>query len=199
MKIILSIKTILFCSCLVGCLMSCSKDESNDLDPNCSADATLFIPTELANFKFKVGTYWVFKDTVSNKIDTLRVDSITANGLYQRASCKNVYNEYYAFMVNEKIDTTKPARDFYLIDNNALKINPTAYNSFGIYYTNYPKKDSMFIYDRYYKGVVESSNQKTGNNVIFYINTTYGFLKRETYKNGLLISNKVLIDKQIIK
>lgn len=182
---------------LVVCFFSCKKPpESETKGPNCIAQPVKYISAEISNFKFKKGTYWVFIDSISLNIDTLRVDTVLSNGLSPYQYCPNNFHEYYSFQVNQK---TNSNYDYYLLDETALKINPLSETAIGIYYTNTPKIDSIFIYDRYYKSVVTNNNIRTGSNTIFYMNTTFGFLKKEVYANSQLVSKKLLKDKFIIR
>ena len=184
---------------LVG-FFSCQKQEnSHERGPNCSDTQTKYISPEISNFKFKKGTYWVYIDSVSLVIDTVKVDSIFVNGLYPYKYCPSNYHEYYSFQVNEKLIPGSSNYDNYLLDETAMKVNPTTENAHGIYYTNYAKIDSLFIYDRYYKSIVKNTNTPCSDCVVFYMNTMYGFLKKERYSNGQLVSKKLLKDKFIIR
>lgn len=185
---------------LLAFFFSCKKTpEPETKGPNCSDTQTKYISSEISNFKFKKGTYWVYIDSISLIIDTVKVDTVMANGLYPYQYCPNNYHEYYSFKLNEKLMPGQSDYDFYLLDETSLKINPREEKAIGIYYSHYTKIDSMFIYDRYYKSVVQSSNTPCSDCVIFYMNTSFGFLKKERYSNGQLVSKKLLKDKFIVR
>ncbi len=179
---------------------SCSKpEETPSKGPNCSDTQTKYISPEIANFKFKKGTYWVYIDSISLMIDTMRVDSVLGFGLSGYYYCPNNYHETYTFEVNEKRYLGSHYNNYYSLDETGLKLNPTSENYPTIYNIYSPKIDSLFIYDRYYKSVVATSNTRTGNNTIFYMNTDFGFLKKEVISNSVLVSKKLLKDKFIVR
>lgn len=185
---------------LFVCLFSCQKPpKSETKGPNCNDTQTKYITSEISNFKFKKGTYWVYIDSISLAIDTVRVDSILSNGLYAYQYCPNNYHEYYTFQVTEKRYVGSQDNNHYLLDETGLKLNPTSEN-YGTIYSPYSSKiDSLFIYDRYYKAVVIDNNVRTGNNTILYINKDFGFLKKEVFFNSALVSKKLLKDKFIVR
>jgi hypothetical protein len=179
---------------------SCSKpEETPSKGPNCSDTQTKYISPEIANFKFKKGTYWVYIDSISLVTDTVRVDTVLLNGLFPYQYCPNNYHEYYSYQLTEKLIPGSSDYDYYLLDETAMKINPKTEGAVGIYYSSTPKIDSLFIYDRYYKSVVTNNNTRTGDNTILYMNTTFGFLKKERFVNSQLVSQKLLKDKFIVR
>ena len=185
---------------LLGCFSACKKTpESETKGPNCNDTRTKYISAEISNFKFKKGTYWVYIDSLSLAIDTVKVDTVLSNGLFPYQYCPNNYHEYYSFEVNEKRYVGAQDNNYYLLDETGIKLNPTSENYGTIYSTYSSKTDSLFVYDRYYKAVVMSNNVRTGNNTILYINTDFGFLKKEVFSNSILVSQKLLKDKFIVR
>lgn len=197
---ILSIVIVLY----VAFLFSCKKTPEHTVGPDCTGRAIQYLSPEISNFKFKKGTYWIFVDSVSLVIDTMRVDSVIINGVIPFQYCPNNFHEYYSFRVNRKNIFTTP--DNYSMDLNRLMRNQRSESGDGtiIYEDNFTKTDSLFIYDRYYKGVsvftklidMSENNDKT----VYYINNAFGFLKKEVYNSAnQLLSKKILKDKLIIR
>lgn len=185
-------------------VQACKKDSSiHDKGPDCSQKATLYISSEISNFKFKKGSYWIFIDSVSLAIDTMRVD--TASGhIVAYQYCPNNYHEFYSIKMHPKNIFT--ASDSYSLDDNRFMLNQTNESGDGstIYADNYSKTDSLFIYDRYYKSVVVNTRlndvSENGDKCIRYMNATFGFLKKEVYNSSnQLVSKKLLKDKLIIR
>jgi hypothetical protein len=190
--------------CILLTIQSCKKDSSiHDKGPDCSQKATLYISSEISNFKFKKGSYWIFIDSVSLVIDTMRVDTVK-NSIMAYQYCPNNYHEFYSISMHPKNIYT--VSDYYSLDDNRFMLNQTNESGDGstIYADNYSKTDSLFIYDRYYKSVVVNTRlndvNENGNKCIRYINATFGFLKKEVYNSSnQLVSKKVLKDKLIIR
>ena len=184
---------------------ACKKDDSHpNKGPDCSQRATEYISSEISNFKFKKGSYWIFIDSVSLAIDTMRVDT-SSGGIYNDYYCPNNQREDYQFITSHKPSLNLP-NEFYLLSSNVVTLNQHDYSPNGseIYLNYSPKTDSLFIYDRYYKSVVAYTRlidgNENGNKSIRYMNTTFGFLKKEVYNSSnQLVSKKVLKDKLIIR
>lgn len=183
---------------------ACKKDDSHpNKGPDCSQKATEYISSEISNFKFKKGSYWIFVDSVSLAIDTMRIDTASGSNMpYQY--CPNNYYEFYSIKMHPKNMFT--TSDYYSLLDNRFMLNQTNESGDGsyIYVNNYPETDSVFIYDRYYKSVVVTTHlndvNENGNKCIRYMNTTFGFLKKEVYNSSnQLISKKLLKDKLIIR
>ncbi len=182
---------------------ACKKDDSHpNKGPDCSQRATEYISTEISNFKFKKGSYWIFVDSVSLAVDTMRVDS-TFGGIYNDYYCPNNQREAYYFITSHKSNSSN---DYYALSSSVITLNQHDYSTNGseIYLNYSPKIDSIFIYDRYYKSVVVNTRlndvNENGNKCVRYMNTTFGFLKKEVYNSAnQLVSKKVLKDKLIIR
>lgn len=180
-------------------LYSCKKQEQPTKGPDCSHTETRYISAEISHFKFKQGTYWVFMDSVSMTIDTLKVETVLLSELRPYQYCPNNYHEYYSFEINEINPQSNSRNSYYLLDETGLKLNPTSENYPALYTNGMPKIDSVFIFDRYYKQVAQINSGQAGNNTVSYINTAEGFLKKEIYSNNQLISKKLLKSKYIIR
>jgi hypothetical protein len=194
---------IIILSVLVG-FISCRKNQdSHERGPDCSPAPTKYITPEISNFKFKAGTYWIFIDSISMQIDTMLV--ISASGsISPYEYCKNNYHEFYAFKMRPIGNNT--IGDQYSLEGNRLMRNQRYEDGSGdeIYLGSSSKIDSTFIYDRYYKSVeiyLKNFDQsENGNKTTYFINTDYGFLKKEVYNSSnQLISKKLLKDKFIVR
>lgn len=175
---------------------SCKKKENHDdKGPDCSSTPIKYITPEIANFKFKLGTYWVYTDPVNPIIDTMRVYSVGFDGLTNNQYCPDNKYEYYSFTV-DKMYFGSNGYDVYSLLDDRLIINIASESQPGMYSSSSPKIDSVFIYDRYYKSVVVYNK----GNYKYYFNSEYGLLKTEGYDNsGVLVTQKVLKDKFIVR
>ena len=186
---------------LLWSFFSCQKPpEPETKGPDCSDTQTKYISSEISNFKFKKGTYWVYIDSISLAIDTMRVDTVIINGLRSYQNCPNNFHEIYCFQVNLHYDISEGSPDQYVLDQHYLKLNPRTEDAKGFYNDYSQKIDSLFIYDRYYKSVVTSTLNLNGDKTILYTNSTFGFLRKDVFgNNNILLSKKVLKNKLIIR
>jgi hypothetical protein len=213
----------------------CKKDNNNPSSgglpchcpPACPNPPTPITDTNMLKCKFKAGTFWVFKDSLTNNIDTLLVESLSSysNGVpgipgsycpVERLSMKTVF----------KNDTGNVLIHFtYVITNDGFILNndffwvagaqplPYAFNSFNVG-TTYKTWDSLFVFDRYYKKVGESyAVQFTSTEYInnptrmycqsfkSYFNTEFGFLQFDLRDRltGLLTGRRKIIARNIIR
>lgn len=180
-------------------LSSCKKD-SKSIDRTNDCSKVYFSPN-INNFKYKKGSYWVYIDSISLTIDTMRIDTVLFDGFVNSGQCFNGNIEYYCFRVNNG-----SPKNEYSLQGDKLFLNQTDIVGTGteIYIDSSPKIDSMFVFDRYYKSVVTNTHphelSENNNKTIFYTNTTYGFLKKEVYNSSnQLISKKLLKDKFIVR
>lgn len=180
-------------------LSSCKKDSiGSDHTNECKK---VYLSSEISNFKFKKGSYWVYIDSVSLAIDTMKIDTILFNGFVNSGQCYNGNIEYYCFRVNNG-----SPKNEYSLQGNKLFLNQTDIVGTGreIYIDSSPKIDSIFIYDRYYRSVVSnihlSEPSENNNKTVYYTNSTFGFLKKEVYNSSnQLISKRLLKDKFIVR
>jgi len=187
---------------LLGSFFSCQKPpEPETKGPNCSDTQTKYISSEISNFKFKKGTYWVYIDSISLAVDTMRVDTVIINGLQSYQYCPNNFHEIYCFQVNLHYDISGGSPDQYVLDQHYLKLNPRTEDAYGFYTDNSPRIDSLFIYDRYYKSIVTSTHEFDGDKAILYTNSIYGFLRKDVFfgTSNQIKSKKLLKDKFIVR
>lgn len=186
---------------LVG-FSSCKKEEPRALGDHCSNDPTLYLSPGVQDLKFKPGTYWVFVDSATMVVDTMRV--LTAGGSISAYEyCKNNYHEWYYFKVNPINGSS--AGDQYSLEGDRMMKNQRSESGDGdnIFVGSAHKLDSMFIYDRYYKNVegYMKTSSSGGDNVLYYINTEFGFLRKDVFwgTSNFLKSQKLLKDKYIMR
>ncbi len=184
---------------------SCNKPPENGTKgPNCSDTQTKYITPEISNFKFKKGTYWIFIDSATFVIDTMRIDT-ASGGIVPYQYCPNNKHEYYSFQIKPKDIYSNS--DSYSLEGNRLMRNQRYEDGSGdeIFIGSALKLDSMFVYDRYYKSVEgypkNSDPSEDGNKTIYYINAEFGFLKKEVFigSSNWIKSQKLLKDKFIIR
>jgi hypothetical protein len=184
---------------LLSSFFSCQKPpESKTNGPNCIAQPVKYISAEISNFKFIPGTYWIFIDSATMVIDTMKV-LIASGNIMPYEYCKDNYHEIYNFQVN--------AGDSYILEGDNMTRNQKYEDgsSYSIFVGNALKLDSMFIYDRYYKNVEgflkNSDPAENGEKVLYYINTEFGFLRKDVFlgTSNFLKSQKLLKDKFIVR
>lgn len=181
-------------------LSSCKKDNHSQTGkPDCQQEPTIYINPEIAKFKFKVGTYWIYIDPVYPIVDTLRVMTVTTDGIIDGQYCPNNKYELYQFKVNQLYFGTN-GYDTFSLYNDKMSVNQIPVEPGGIYSTSSQKIDSLFIYDRYYKSVVVATDFHSYGSIKYYFNSDYWLLKRELYDNtGNIISQRLLKDKFIVR
>jgi hypothetical protein len=205
---------------LLGFLgFACQKKEprSPDHDGCTNNNSKYYLDSDLKQFKYLKNTFWVYVDSVSLNIDSTFVDSILYTGFIEISAnnCIDGYNEEYFYRVKK---TLAPFYDSVLVEagfNDVRRWNGTKVS--GIYYeynktannTSYSagdtifKRDSMFIYDRYYKQVILFSHKADVNEgnlkTIYYANSAFGLLRKDVFysngspKNKFLLKNKSIL------
>lgn len=137
-------------------------------------------------------------------VDTMKV--LTASGnIISYEYCENNYHEVYTFQVNAK--DVFSTGDRYILEGDNMTRNQKYEDGSGysIFIGNALKLDSMFIYDRYYKNVEgflkNSDPAENGEKVIYYINTEFGFLRKDVFigTGNFLKSQKLLKNKFIVR
>jgi hypothetical protein len=188
-------------------IISCRKDEEGGHNM-CEGDKVYQpISPQMLIAKYKVGTYWIFVDSVSNIQDSVYVNSISESNLYD--GCTHTYRVYdYSLR-------SSPTSEFnsYRIVTGSLFKNSTGLNDGTLIYSQYFHTttynsvtflDSFFVYDRYYYNLSQTTvfNDPTysNNKVVYYINTEFGFLRKDIFdSNSNLISKKLLVRKNIVR
>ncbi|HEY1040034.1 MAG TPA: hypothetical protein VGF30_11545 [Bacteroidia bacterium] len=195
-------------------LGSCEKDDGK-VETGCGT-STEYLSVDITNFKLKKNSYWVYVDSVSLAIDSMYVDSVLYSGVYPiQSNCATETFEGYGFTMKSSVDPSKT--DYYHVKGgkidrnigNSSEVNTVVYvdYSFGkldASSTNtLERKDSVFIYDRYYKKVEVMTHlfDKTElNKTIYYSNAEFGFLKKEIYNaSNTLLSRKILMRKNLVR
>ncbi|MDP2388009.1 MAG: hypothetical protein Q8M29_16665 [Bacteroidota bacterium] len=192
---------------------SCKKP--TEVIDTCDVSAE-YLSTDITKLKLKKSTYWVFIDSVSLSIDSMYVDSVLYYGMYPiKTSCPTETYEGYGIRVRSSVDTSK--QDIYRLKGGSMDRNTTTLSDLnGSVYVDYNfgalptgstntvvKKDSVFVYDQYYKNVViltRPNDNTEFKKTVYYINSEFGFLKKEIYSStNVLLSNKILKSKNIIR
>lgn len=192
---------------------SCKKKDDAD---NACVTSTEYISTDIGKLKVKKNSYWVFVDSVSMSIDSMYVDSVLYYGMYPfNASCPTKTYEGYGIRIRSSVDTSK--QDIYRLKGGAMERNTSVLSDVnGPVYVDYNfgalaqgstntllKKDSVFVYDQYYKNVViitRPNDNTEYKKTVYYINSDFGFLKKEIYSaSNVLLSKKILKSKSIIR
>lgn len=166
---------------------SCKKQENEN--PDMCGDSTMeYISPSIYDAKFKMGTYWVYIDSLTNQIDTMKIINISADGFYGNTRCENQKHEYYAFQVDKSF--ASGSGDIYSLRRDGIMLNQTEElgNNY-IYASTFTKIDSLFIYDRYYKSVVKT----TRYGVTTYFNLSYGLLRIDSNGRKRLLKDKFIV------
>ena len=168
---------------------ACKKEECMTCDVCSEIRPIEYINSELSGSKFKMGTYWVYIDSATSQIDTMKIVSIMNDGLLGNSRCDNWKHEYYAFKVDKSYNTSGGG-DIYSYRGDGIMMNQTEeLGNRYIYKVTSNKIDSLFIYDRYYKSVVKT----TINGVTSYFNLSYGLLRIDNYYSKKLLKDKFII------
>jgi len=195
---------------LVVLSSSCNKEVSPGHNL-CAGDDTIYSITssDLQSCKYKTNSYWVYIDSISNTIDSVSIESF--NQGFTVDFCGNSY-ESHSFRTISSYSTF--AADYILVGGGLFKgYDGTAGSGTNIYtdfhtassWSNHQvvKYDSLFIFDRYYENVlrVEVDNDFTENNnkSIYFSNSEFGFLRHDIYSDNMLISQKVIMRKIIVR
>lgn len=188
---------------------------------SCNKNEKIKITDDLLNLCFKTDTYWVYIDSVNNNIDSVYVVNYDHYPRDEQGmSPEYIYDvEYFRFET-----MSSPSLDWagFEIVNDALSkfmnSDTSTKTIFHQIYSNYDSSsdgelgqsritlkhlDSVFVYDQYYYRVlrVEHPVDTTENykKSIYYTNSEYGIVRHEIYSDTVLLSNKILMRKNIIR
>lgn len=191
-------------------LSSCKKDNDNSGHNQCGDKFTSYITsTDLQNFRYKTGSYWIFIDSVDNAFDSISVNHFNQN--FINDICGNSY-EIHSFQTFSSYNSDLIAyvvvagglfKGFDGTPNSGTQIYDDYNTTTSI--TNYQveKLDSVFIFNMLYHKVlrVNVENDPTENHKrsIYYINSEFGFLRHDIYLGNILISKKILMRRNIIR
>jgi len=178
-------------------LISCNKNEKKKLT------------SDLLNLCFKTDTYWVYIDSVSNVVDSVYVVNYDH---YFREEYVTDYTSYDIERFDFKTNSSTSKSIYFSIAPGGFVKYSQKYLTIiyvdkdqefireGYLYTRF---DSVFVYDRYYKGIskveVAHDESENDNKSIYYTNSEYGILRQDIYYDSTLISSKVLMRKNIIR
>jgi hypothetical protein len=187
-------------------LLSCKKKvkEEPDVPKHYTIEAA-----ELKQYAFNSGTYWVYKDSVSNSIDSTYVYNYN-HTMYSRYSGDDYeiyeYRIFPGFVNDDRFTISyagfmlcaeSPYSGIKLVSDNSSEVQS---NITRVHF------DSLFVYDRYYKNVwrvsVKTNTYSCFNSdrKDYFINPEYGFIRRDYYSNsGALTNRKFLMRKNIVR
>lgn len=193
-------------------LLACSKDNKTSPNITCGRknSTSLIISADLLNCKYKYGSYWNYIDSVTMTTDSLYVNYSSQDTIIEPV-CNN---RYEGFNYKVKSSITNDSMNYIVVSGGLFKgFNGNANSGTKIYsdynnassHSNFlaTKHDSIVIYNSYYYNVLEveiKSDPNEGfNKSIYYINSDFGFLKHKIYSNSTLITNKILLNKNIVR
>jgi hypothetical protein len=211
-------------------ITSCSKKQTYETKgPKCKGDS--YFTSEIKKLMLKAGSYWVYYDSIANVIDSTYIYSAAGALNQSTTDCPDTHIDSYGYTTYSSIagdpqyynllggrlvysnstnfyydPLNRPSNyslDIYC-DYNSCSVSD--YGAVNNYSQNLSvvKRDSAFIYDRYYKNVDVFTctsdprfyNQKT----IYYTNADFGILKKEIFNSSnVATSRKVLIRKLILR
>ena len=202
---------------LIVILSSCRDNEYKPNPcPNSNSKDTVYISSsDLQNCKYKTGTYWVFVDSVTNIYDSVAVISFNQGVLNHECNPK------YEFHSFKTLSSYSAKSIDYLVYNGGIfkdrtkvpNLGTSVY-AFSMIYMDYnsassfpncliERLDSIFIYDQYYKKVlrveVEKDPTENQNKSVYFMNSEFGFLRHDIYRNDILTSQKLLMRKEVIR
>jgi len=214
-------KRILFFSIvpILLLLMSCNRE--NDFnkwgDPCYSNTDTVYMSSaDMQYCRYKTGTYWIFIDSVTNRYDSVAV--VSFNQGFGGPLCDKSLFETHTFKTHSSYSSKSID---YLVYNWGIFKNLNKFADIGVSVTSISliyidfdravsssnclieRLDSAYIYDQYYKKVlrVEIKEDCTENNnkSVYFMNSEFGFLRHNIYEKNVLISQKVLMRKRIVR
>ena len=181
---------------------------------SCNKNEKIKIKDDLLNWCFKTNTHWVYIDSVNNDIDSVYV--VNHNHFYQEEydSYHKSYDiEYFTYSTRSSLNLESVSYE--ILNRSVSQYQNPYFNSIYFDYDNtsdgmvgysgntFVHLDSIFIYDQYYYRVfkVEDPDDTTENCIknIYYTNSDYGILRHDIYDDSVLISQKILIRKNIIR
>jgi hypothetical protein len=136
--------------------------------PPCTSTVTEYISDyRVVLCKFKVGSYWVFQDSITNLIDTLLLQSENTTFIPgPQYSCKQTERSVLKMALKNEPEHVLKTMDYEVWPDGVVMESEYFWTSGSqpkpyLYtqYTNISQSvliDSIFIYDRYYKQVRES-------------------------------------------
>jgi hypothetical protein len=180
-------KYIFYISILLFVFTGCKKHDEYEKQNPCGSTygQTMPLSSDLSNFKYKPGTYWILQDSLSGSVDSVFVTGNT-EGLINTMCGKM---EYYTFNTS--------AGSYTLSEYSSIK------NSCDRpVYPGGTFHDSLYAGNQYFYNVYESrTNDCSNSNYVYYfMNNDSGFIKIDTTtSNYQLLSRKILQRKNIVR
>jgi len=197
---------LIFLICLVT--FSCKKEQEIVIDDNNNAQNpyydTILSPYLIQNFLFNNGTYWIYKDSITNIFDTCKVDStITGIQVYNQLPTvphQGGYIVYFKYAQNIRksnfpcgyaifskyLFMTKIINDervfmFATSNNNDFQLSnrDEFFTNYTIDTTNYSN-----IYKFYYQNPSTTFWPGIPDSGYYYMKAGIGIIKSEYYNNG---------------
>lgn len=192
-------------TCLLSVILlivSCKKEEEPTKN-NCPGNVYI-TSADLLNCQYRTGSYWVSIDSVSMQTDSTYIHNFGYG--FKGDFCTTYENHEFLTISNPW-----EVRSYIVLPDGLFRGFEGTVNSAVPIYDGYNgslaqneiRYDSLFVYDQFYSQVLrtEITNDATagGKHSFYYVNSDYGFLKHEVYDGSTLISNKLLMRKNIVR
>lgn len=192
-------------TCLISALLlitSCKKEE-DPAKSNCPGEVYI-TSADLLNCQYRTGSYWVSIDSVSMQIDSTNIHNFAQGSIGDFCTTYQHHQFLTLSFPSEPTSYIVVADGFFKGFEGTVGTGVNIYDGYNSSVEqNETRYDSLFIYDQYYYNVLrtEITNDQTenGRRSFYYVNSDYGFLKHEIYDGSVLVSNKVLMRKNIIR
>ncbi len=203
-----SIKYLLIAPALLLLLFTRCKKSDPYIAPNNNNNSDTTFPDKglVANFNFKPGTYWIYRDSVSGRMDSFYVSDNTTQA-WQSLNSTGPGNAHFMYLIvytinisSRNIDSPQLAASStlsmslmnnYSTLNYLINGNMTVYTPFFMYPTSssFPSSDSsetnsvVRSYASYsvngnlYNNVTEIAHDSTGTNDRFFVSDSTGIVK----------------------
>ena len=207
---------------LLVLLSSCYREKDGcfkwgvDCCSNTDKDTVYMSSKDLQNCKYKTGTYWVFIDSVANIFDSVAI--VDFHQGFNNPRCSKFVFEVHSFKT-QSFYSSKSID--YLVCNsgvfkNRTEIPNTRTDVFAVslIYQDFvqafsttncviERLDSMFVFNQFYKKIlrveIEKDHTEDNNKSVYFMNSEFGFLRHDVYDNSVLISQKLLMRKRIVR
>lgn len=178
-------KYIFFISIIFLAFYSCKKNDTPQRDPcNGTYGDTALLSAQLSGFRYKPGTYWILRDSISGN-----ADSVFVTRYHEGYNGACVRFQYYNFCTNS---------DSITLTHAASIENSCGYEILNVYNAPF---DSLFISTQYYYNVyVTQTKDCNQHTAYYYMNPNDGFIKINILdSNSQFISSKILQRKNIVR
>lgn len=193
-------------TCLLSVILlivSCKKEEEPTKN-NCPGNVYI-TSADLLNCQYRTGSYWVSIDSVSMQTDSTYIHNFGYG--FMGDFCTTYEHHQFLTLSSSPLEPTSyivVADGFFKDFEGTVGTGVNIYDGYNSSLTqNEIRYDSLFVYDQFYYQVLrtEITNDATagGKHSFYYVNSDYGFLKHEVYDGSALISNKILMRKNIVR